>query len=88
MEIHSETALYDSYNTKKIRTRTPSVLNDIGFSPIPIQQNTASYMSSLDTVLGFAESKKKDKCYRIIKHSKGRKKVIFRYEDFRLHDDS
>ena len=87
MEIHSETALYDSYNTKKVRTRTPSVLNDIGFSPIPIQQNTASYMSSLDTVLGFAESKKKDKCYRIIKHSKGRKKVIFRYEDYRIHDD-
>lgn len=88
MEIHSETALYDSYNTKKVRTRTPSVLNDIGFSPIPIQQNTASYMSPLDIVLGFAESKKKDKCYKIIKHSKGRKKVIFRYEDFRLHDDS
>lgn len=87
MEIHSETALYDSYNTKKVRTRTPSVLNDIGFSPIPIQQNTASYMSSLDTVLGFAESKKKDKCYKIIKHSKGRKKVIFRYEDYRIHDD-
>lgn len=88
MEIHSETALYDSYNTKKVRTRTPSVLNDIGFSPIPIQQNTASYMSPLDIVLGFAESKKKDKCYKIIKHSKGRKKVIFRYEDYRIHDDS
>lgn len=88
MEIHLETALYDSYNTKKVRTRTPSVLNDIGFSPIPIQQNTASYMSPLDIVLGFAESKKKDKCYKIIKHSKGRKKVIFRYEYFRLHDDS
>ena len=87
MDIHSETALYDSYNTKKVRTRTPSALNDIGFSPIPIQQNTASYMSSLDTVLGFTDKKVKDKCYRIIKHSKGRKKVIFRYEDYRLHDD-
>ncbi|EGC02017.1 hypothetical protein [Ruminococcus albus] len=87
MEIHSETALYDSYNTKKVRTRTPSVLNDIGFSPIPIQQNTASYMSPLDIVLGFSESKKKDKCYKFIKHSKGRKKVIFRYEDYRIHDD-
>lgn len=87
MEIHSETALYDSHNIKKVRTRTPSVLNDIGFSPIPIQLDTVSYMSPLDIVLGFSDWKHKDKCFKIIKHSKGRKKVIFKYEDFRIHDD-
>lgn len=86
--VKSDAALYESYNTVKTRTKTPSMFNDLGFSPVYIQSKTISYMSSLDTVLGFAESKKKDKCYRIIKHSKGRKKVIFRYEDFRLHDDS
>ena len=86
--LHSETALYDSYNTKKSRTRTPSALNDMGFSPIPIKLDTVSYMSPLDTVLGFTKNSKKDKCYKTIKHSKGRKKVIFRYEDFRVSDDS
>ena len=85
--VKFDAALYESYNTVKTRTKTPSMFNELGFSPVYIQSKTISYMSSLDTVLGFSESKKKDKCYKIIKHSKGRKKVIFRYEDYRIHDD-
>ena len=83
---HLDNALYDSYNTQKTRTKIPSYFNEAGFSPIPIQLETVSYMSSLDTVLGFSDGKK-NLCYKIIKHSKGRKKVIFRYEDFRIPDD-
>ena len=84
--VKSDAALYESCNTEKSRTRTPSLFNDLGFSPVHILDKTISYMSSLDTVLGFSDVDVKGRCYKKIKHSKGRKKVIFRYEEYRLSD--
>lgn len=84
--LNLDMALYECYNSRNARIRGVTAFNEMGFSPIPIKQKTISYMSPIDTVLGF-DNESNCKCYKKIKHSKGRKKVIFRYEDYRSSDD-
>ena len=80
IEHDLDTALNECYKSKNAIKHNLLAFNKMGFSPIPINRDDVSYMSSLDRVLGFGESNSIDKCCMRIKHSKGRKKVIFEYE--------
>ena len=78
--MNLDIALYECYLSKNSITKKLSAFNTMGFSPIPISLCKVSYMSSLDKILGFGNGNFTKKCYKRIKHCKGRKKVIFEYE--------
>ena len=87
---------YETYHTKKSKIKKLSPFSKLGFSPIPLINEKISFLSSLDTVLGFNfhegnemeknidtdgkklnDEQKENIIYHKIKHSKGRKKVMF-----------